>query len=270
MAYALPDWVQELTDPRRAETLEELADRLVPLAEQAIDVSKRLQAQLSEVSAPFETIALQALVDVLHTRSAQAFAEVNGEIQSTGQDRVDRILKKAGSRPEVRERLASEVFSALRTQQRVVTERIGDRTADAVQNAAKTMLDRTGQLAASVTEMVQQVLPAAQEGLTLAGRISQLTTDVRKAGRGEIPADLKRQATEVAATSDETMSRLEFEWSVIGARAATVRAALRAVEETAFSEVTQTMAACVAELAPGHVRVLNETENKALAILAEH
>ncbi|MCQ0019509.1 hypothetical protein [Actinomadura madurae] len=30
MPHDLPAWVAELTDPRRAETLDELADRLVP------------------------------------------------------------------------------------------------------------------------------------------------------------------------------------------------------------------------------------------------
>ncbi|GAA3198542.1 hypothetical protein [Actinocorallia longicatena] len=274
MAYELPEWVAELTDPRRARTTEELADRLVPLAEQAIDISRRLQAQLTELNAPFETEALQALVDVLHTRSAQAFGEVNGEIENTGQDRVARILKRAdaapaGQRAELRERLAAEVFPALKAQQRVVCERIGDRTADAVQAAAKTLLDRTGELAAAVTDMVHQVLPAAQEGLTLAGRVSALTGRVRKAGRGDIPGDLRREAAEVAGSCEETLGRLEMEWSMIGARASTVRAALRAVEETAFSEVTQAMAHCVAELAPAHVKVLNDTEDLAIALLTE-
>ncbi|GAB3675405.1 hypothetical protein GCM10027589_45510 [Actinocorallia lasiicapitis] len=269
MAYELPDWVAELTDPRRAQTTEQLADRLVPLAEQAIDISRRLQAQLTELNAPFEPEALQALVDVLHTRSAQAFNEVNGEIENTGQDRVARILRRAGSRAEVRERLAAEVFPALKAQQRVVCERIGDRTADAVQSAATTLLTRTGELAAAVTAMVHQVLPAAQEGLSLAGRVSALTGRVRKAGRGPVSDELRREAAETAAACEETLGRLELEWSMIGARASSVRAALRAVEEAAFTEVTQEMSECVAELAPAHVKALNETEVRAMALLAE-
>src|SRR5436190_323833 len=119
MAYELPEWVAELTDPRRAQTTEQLADRLVPLAEQAIDVSKRLQAELAELNAPFEPEALQALVDVLQTRSAQAFVEVNTEIEATGQDRAARILKLAG-RPELRDKLVTEVLPLLDAQQRLV------------------------------------------------------------------------------------------------------------------------------------------------------
>lgn len=269
MPYVLPDWVAELTDPRRAETVEELADRLVPLAEQAIDVSKRLQEQLAQLNAPFESEALHGLVEVLHTRTAQAFTEVEVEIESSVKDRLERILAHAGGRERLRERLAEEALPALEKQRLLLGERIGARTAGAVQSAARTLLDRTGELASAVTEMVHQVLPAAQEGLALAGRISQLAGRVRKAGRGPVPEVLALEAGELAGICEEALARLELEWSVVGARASTVRAALRGVEESAFSEVTQAIAECVAELAPEHVRVLNETEHRALELIAE-
>ncbi len=269
MPYVLPDWVAELTDPRRAETMEELADRLVPLAEQAIDVSKRLQEQLALMNAPFETEALHALVDTLHTRAAQAFAEVDAEIKSTVRDRLERIMAHAGGRPRVRELLVAELLPVLEAQQRLLGERVGARTAGAVQSAAHTLLDRTGELSEAVTELVQQVLPAAQEGLALAGRISQLAGRVRKAGRGPVSPALALEAGELAGVCEEALARLELEWSVTGARASAVRAALRGVEESAFSEVTQAIAECVAELAPEHVRVLGETEQRALELIAE-
>jgi hypothetical protein len=65
------------------------------------------------------------------------------------------------------------------------------------------------------------------------------------------------------------VSRLELEWAELGARAATVRAALRAAEETAFSEVTAGMAASVEELAASHVAVLNEAESKGMRLISE-
>ena len=269
MPYVLPDWVAELTDPRRAETMEELADRLVPLAEQAIDVSKRLQEQLALMNAPFETEALHGLIEVLHTRTAQAFTEVDAEIEGNVRERLERILEHAGGRPRLRELLAAELLPVLEKQQRLTLERIGARTAGAVQSAARTLLDRTGELSEAATEMVHQVLPAAQEGLTLAGRVSQLAGRVRKAGRGPIPEALVLEAAELAGDCEEALARLELEWSVIGARSSTVRAALRGVEESAFSEVTQAIAECVAELAPEHIRVLNETEDRALELIAE-
>lgn len=269
MPYVLPEWVAELTDPRRAETMEELADRLVPLAEQAIDVSKRLQEQLALLNAPFEPEALHGLVETLHTRTAQAFAEVDAEIEGTVRDRLARILEHAAGRPLLRERLAAELAPVLEKQQRLLSERVGARTAGAVQSAAKTLLDRTGELSGAATEMVHQVLPAAQEGLALAGRVSQLASRVRRAGRGPVPEALALEAGDLAGVCEETLARLELEWSMIGARACTVRAALRGVEESAFSEVTQAIAECVAELAPEHVRVLNEAENRALELIAK-
>jgi hypothetical protein len=87
-----------------------LADRLVPLAEHSIDVAKRLQEQLSELNAPFEADALQAMIDALHTRAAQAYTEVAEEIGNSGRSRVERILTRAGSRAELKDRLAAEVF----------------------------------------------------------------------------------------------------------------------------------------------------------------
>jgi hypothetical protein len=62
MPNDLPAWVAELTDPRRATTPDELADRLVPLAEHAIDVSRRLQTLLSELNEPFQREKLYELV----------------------------------------------------------------------------------------------------------------------------------------------------------------------------------------------------------------
>ena len=80
MPHDLPEWVAELTDPRRAETLDELADRLVPLAEHAIDVSRRLQAQLNELNDPFKREALYGRVERLRARVGEALDEITAEI----------------------------------------------------------------------------------------------------------------------------------------------------------------------------------------------
>ncbi|MEO5877361.1 MAG: hypothetical protein ABIS86_13525 [Streptosporangiaceae bacterium] len=269
MPNVLPAWVGELTDPRRAEDLAGLADRLVPLAEHSIDVSKRLQEQLSELNAPFESEALQAMVDALHTRAAQAYTEVTEEIGNSGRARVERILTRAGSRPELRERLAAEVFPELAAEQRKIAEQIGDRTAKAISDTVMTLLDQSTELATAVSTLIHQVLPAAQEGLTLAGRISNLSGRVRTAGHGDIPADLLREAAETAGAYDETVARLEMEWSVLGARTATVRAAMSGARESAFSQITAQMTAAMEDLAPGHVKALNVAEAKGMALVAE-
>jgi hypothetical protein len=65
------------------------------------------------------------------------------------------------------------------------------------------------------------------------------------------------------------VARLELEWSALGARSATVRAALRGAEESAFSHVTEEMTRCVEELAPRHVKALNEAEAKARTLFEE-
>ncbi|GAA0947913.1 hypothetical protein [Actinocorallia libanotica] len=269
MPYLLPDWVAELTDPRRAETMEELADRLVPLAEQAIDVSKRLREQLALLNAPFQTEALRGLVEVLHCRAAQAFTEVEAEIEDTVGERLARVLEHAAGRPLLREGLAAELLPVLVRRRLLLGERVGARTAAAAQSASGTLLDRAGELSGAAAGMVQQALPAVQEGLALAGRISRLAGRVRRAGRGPVPEALALEAGELAGLCEETLARLELEWSVIGARARAVRAALRGVEESAFSEVAQAIAECVAELAPEHVRALDEAESRALELLGE-
>ncbi|WP_157963783.1 hypothetical protein [Actinocorallia populi] len=269
MPYLLPDWVAELTDPRRAETMEELADRLVPLAEQAIDVSKRLREQLALLNAPFQAEALHGLIEELNARAAQAFTEVETEIEDTVGDRLARILEHAAGRPLLRERLAAELLPVLERQRRLFGERVGARTAGAVQSAAGTLLDRAGELSEAAGAMVQQVLPAVQEGLVLAERAFRLASRVRRAGRGPVPEGPALEAGELAGVCEETLARLELEWSVIGARSRAVRAALRGVEESAFSEVTQAIAECVAELAPEHARVLDEAEERALELLGK-
>ncbi|MDX6738872.1 hypothetical protein [Actinocorallia sp. A-T 12471] len=266
MPHVFPEWVAELTDPRRARTLEELADRLVPLAEQAVDVSRRLQEQLADLNAPFETDALRALVDGLQRRAEGAFTEVNAEIEGTARTRMDRLL--ASERPEGRDALRAELIEALTGQQRVVAERLSACTGTAVQNAAKVLLDRTAELARSVAGLVQQVLPAAQEGLALAGRVSGLTGRVRAQGRGGVPRWIMTEAAELAGVADETLARLELEWSMTGARAAAARTALRAAEEAAVSEVTAALAREVADLAPEHIRVLGDLEHRVLTRIA--
>ncbi|GAB2810552.1 hypothetical protein GCM10022221_04950 [Actinocorallia aurea] len=263
MPHVFPDWVAELTDPRRARTLEELADRLVPLAEQAVDVSRRLQEQLTALNAPFATEELRALVDGLQRRSEVAFAEVNAEIEETARTRLARLLAREA--PEGRAELRAEVVAELAERQRQVAERLGACTGAAVQRAAELLLDRTSELAASAAELVRQVLPAAQEGLGLAGRISGLTGRVRAQGHGELPAWVLAEAAGLAVVADETLARLELEWSMAGARAATACTALRAAEEAAFGEVAAALAGEVAELAPEHLRSLSDLERRVLA-----
>ncbi|MCD0448126.1 hypothetical protein LO762_02780 [Actinocorallia sp. API 0066] len=263
MPHVFPDWVAELTDPRRAGNLEELADRLVPLAERAVDVSRRLQEQLTEVNAPFEPGRPRALVDGLQRRAEEAFAEVNGEIESTTRARMERLLTRVGARDAAALRAA--LAPELSAQRRLVAERLGTRTGEAVQEAAKLLLDRTGLLARSVAGLVTGTLPAAQEGLALAGRISALAGKVRAEGRGPVPAELRAHAAALASDADATLARLELEWSVVGAHAAAVRSAMRAAEEAAVSAVTSALAEAVAELAPAHIRVLADLEHRALA-----
>jgi hypothetical protein len=48
-----------------------------------------------------------------------------------------------------------------------------------------------------------------------------------------------------------------------------VRAALRGAEESAFSHVTEEMTRCVEELAPRHLKALNEAEAKARTLFEE-
>jgi hypothetical protein len=269
MPNVLPAWVGELTDPRRAEDMAGLADRLVPLAEHSIDVAKRLQEQLSELNAPFESDALQAMIDALHARAAQAYTEVAEEIGNSGRARVERILTMAGSRAELQEQLAAEVFPELAAEQRKIAEQLGDRTAKAIGETVMTLLDQSTELATAVNALIHDVLPTAQEGLTLAGRISNLSGRVRQGGQGKIPADLRREAAETAASYDETVARLEMEWAMLGSRTATVRAAMSGARESAFSRITAEMTKAMEELAPGHVKALNEAEAKGMALVAE-
>ena len=91
MANDLPAWVTELTDPRRARTVDELADRLVPLAEHAVDVSRRMQAQLNELNEPFKQEALRDRVDRLKERCGEALDEITEEIAASGRERVDPV-----------------------------------------------------------------------------------------------------------------------------------------------------------------------------------
>ncbi|MEV4255127.1 hypothetical protein AB0J52_18385 [Spirillospora sp. NPDC049652] len=280
MAHDLPGWVAELTDPRRASTLDELADRLVPLAEHAIDVSRRLQALLNELNDPFKRDALYGRVDRLKTRAGEAMDEITAEIAASGAERVERIWSdwlertlpadRAGDRArELRRRLEGEIVPELTRRQREVAEKVAGRTSAALEEATQTLLTRVEELAKAVTELIHGVLPMAREGLALASRISGLSTRARQSGRGPVPDDLREESTELSRTFDEAVARLELEWATLGARSATVRAALRAAEETAFSHVTQEMTDCVEELAPEHVRALQETEARA-ATLFEH
>ncbi|GAA2094439.1 hypothetical protein GCM10009780_40390 [Actinomadura alba] len=277
MAHDLPAWVAELTDPRRATTLDELADRLVPLAEHAIDVSRRLQALLSELNEPFKREALYGRVERLRARSTEALEEVSGEISASGQQRIERIWAAWGERGAddgdlgrvLRERLDSEVVPSLTGQQRAVAEEVTVHMAGALETVNQTLLTQVEQLATAVTDLIHDVLPLAHEGLNLASRVSTLSSRVRQAGRGEITAELRAESLDLAAASEGTVARLELEWSALGARTATVRAALRAAEETAFSEVTAEMTRCVEKLAPSHVKVLDEAEARAMALIDE-
>jgi hypothetical protein len=113
------------------------------------------------------------------------------------------------------------------------------------------------------------VLPLAHEGLGLASRISGLAAKVRELrdGRLELPEPLREAAVGTADSYNGTIARLELEWAALGSRAAIVRAALRAAEETAFSQVTAEMTECVEELAQSHIKVLNDAEERAMALV---
>ncbi|MFB4311548.1 hypothetical protein [Actinomadura sp. GTD37] len=279
MAHDLPAWVAELTDPRRAETLDELADRLVPLAEHAIDVSRRLQAQLNELNDPFKREALYGRVERLKARVGEALDEITAEISASGEERIERVWADFAGRAgpgdrgarerELRRLLDRDVVPVLSKQQQDVAERVAERTSGALEEATQTLLTRVEQLAKAVTDLIHDVLPLAREGLTLASRISALSGHARKTGRGPIPAELKSAGAETSGAFDEAVARLELEWSALGARSASVRAALRGAEESAFSHVTEEMTRCVEELAPRHVKALNEAEAKARTLFEE-
>ncbi|MBG6087458.1 hypothetical protein [Actinomadura viridis] len=320
MAHDLPGWVAELTDPRRAQTLDELADRLVPMAEHAIDVSRRLQTLLNELNDPFKREALYGRVERLKARAGEALEEITGEIAASGQERVDRIwagwLERLGpgraehaghaEHPEpaegrghaddrggpgapggpdgpddpdvpddpdrtreLRGRLDAEIVPLVTRQQRAAAEQVAASTSAGLEEATKLLLSRVEELASAVTDLIHDVLPLAREGLSLAGRISALSTQARQAGRGPIPGPLLEAGAETSRAFDEAVARLELEWAALGARSASVRAALRGAEESAFSQVTNAMTRCVEELAPGHVRALNEAEVKAESLLEE-
>ncbi|MFD0541059.1 hypothetical protein ACFQY7_51785 [Actinomadura luteofluorescens] len=279
MAHDLPEWVAELTDPRRAQTLDELADRLVPLAEHAIDVSRRLQAQLNELNDPFKREALYGRVERLKARVGEALEEITAEIAASGEERIERVwtdwTDRAGPAGngargrEMRRRLDRDVVPALSRQQQDVAERVAERTSKALEEATQLLLTRVEELAKAVTDLIHDVLPLAREGLTLASRISALSGHARKAGRGPVPDELKDAGAQTSRAFDEAVARLELEWSALGSRAATVRAALRGAEEAAFSQVTEEMTRCVEELAPRHVQALNEAEAKARSLFEE-
>lgn len=276
MAHDLPEWVAELTDPRRAQTLDELADRLVPLAEHAIDVSRRLQAQLNELNDPFKREALYGRVERLKARVGEALEEITAEIAASGEERIERVwtdwTDRAGPAGngargrEMRRRLDRDVVPALSRQQQDVAERVAERSSKALEEATQLLLTRVEELAKAVTDLIHDVLPLAREGLTLASRISALSGHARKAGRGPVPDELKDAGAQTSRAFDEAVARLELEWSALGSRAATVRAALRGAEEAAFSQVTEEMTRCVEELAPRHVQALNEAEAKARSL----
>ncbi|HEU5026063.1 MAG TPA: hypothetical protein VFV01_14185 [Spirillospora sp.] len=279
MAHDLPGWVAELTDPRRARTLDELADRLVPLAEHAIDVSRRLQAQLNDLNDPFKREALYGRVERLKARAGEALEEITAEIAASGDERLERLwadwAERAGTggrgarEEELRRRLDRDVVPVLSRSRRDVAERVAARTSTALDEATQTLLTRVEELARAVTDLITEVLPLAREGLALAGRISGLSAQARKAGRGPIPGELKEAGAGTARAFDEAVARLELEWAALGARSASVRAALRAAEESAFSHVTEEMTRCVEELAPEHVRALNEAEARARALFGD-
>ncbi|MFI0411590.1 hypothetical protein [Actinomadura sp. 3N508] len=282
MVHDLPAWVAELTDPRRAGTLDELADRLVPLAEHAIDVSRRLQAQLNELNEPFKREALYGRVERLKARVGEAMEEITAEIAASGTERIERVVadwaertgpgepgeRKARER-EVRRKLDRDIVPVLSKQQQDVAERVAERTSTALEDATQTLLTQVEELAKAVTDLIHDVLPLAREGLALAGRISTLSGRARKAGRGPVPDELKDAGAEAARAFDEAVARLELEWAALGARSASVRAALRGAEESAFSRVTEEMTRCVEELAPEHVKALNEAEARARSLFEE-
>jgi phenylpyruvate tautomerase PptA (4-oxalocrotonate tautomerase family) len=196
MPHDLPAWVAELTDPRRAATLDELADRLVPLAEHAIDVSRRLQAQLNELNDPFKREALYGRVERLKARVGEALDEITAEIAASGEERIERVwadwAERAGPgehgarERELRRLLDRDIVPVLSEQQRDVAERVAERTSRALEDATQTLLTRVEELAKAVTDLIHDVLPLAREGLTLASRISALSGHARKAGRGPV------------------------------------------------------------------------------------
>lgn len=299
----LPAWVMELTDPRRAATRDELADRLSTLAERAIDVSRRLQAQLNELNAPFEQDELHAVVDRLKVRTHEALTEVYTEISASRSERVDRIRAmcgdrigdlptgmpadvraegtaggKAGSEPdavagaekgaaELRRVLETEIEPALARQEASVVERVSDDAASALRDATRVLLARVDEMAIAVTDLIHQVLPMAREGLTLAGRVSELAGRAREGGRGPVAAELAAEADNLVGDFDESMGRLELEWAALGARSATVRAALRGAEEAAFSQVAAAVSDCVGRLAAAHVKALSDAEDRARELI---
>lgn len=274
----MPEWVAELTDPRRAETLDQLADRLVPLAEHSIDVSRRLQTLLTDLNEPFKREALYDRVERLRGRTDEALGEISKDIAASGRERLDKAWtawRESGAdatrEAEFRRRLQAEVVPLITAQEQRVAEAVGEQTAVALESAMQTLLSRVEQLASAITDMIQEVLPLAREGLTLASRISALSGRVRELGGGRvpIPEPLLKAATETATDYDTTVGRLELEWAELGARAATVRAALRAAEETAFSDVTYGMTESVERLALSHVGVLNEAEARAMRLVTE-
>ncbi|MFC5752565.1 hypothetical protein [Actinomadura rugatobispora] len=280
MAHDLPGWVAELTDPRRAQTLDELADRLVPLAEHAIDVSRRLQTLLNEINDPFKRDALQDRVDRLKARSAEALEEIGGEIAASGRERLDRVWTAwrersgdgsagDGRERELRGRLDAEIVPVVDERHREAAERVAAATSTGLQEATQVLLGRVEELAKAVTDLIHDVLPLAREGLALASRISALSAQARQAGRGPVPGPLQEAGAETARAFDEAVARLELEWAALGARSATVRAALRGAEEAAFSQVANAMTRCVEELAPAHVRALDEVEERARGLLDE-
>ncbi|GAA2122153.1 hypothetical protein [Actinomadura napierensis] len=279
MAHDLPGWVAELTDPRRARTLDELADRLVPLAEHAIDVSRRLQAQLNELNDPFKREALYGRVERLKARAGEALEEITAEIAASGDERLERLwadwAQRAGTgerdarEQDLRRRLDRDVVPVLARSRQDVAERVAARSSAALEDATETLLTRVEELAKAVTDLITEVLPLAREGLVLASRISTLSAQARKSGRGPIPDGLRDAGADTARAFDEAVARLELEWAALGARSASVRAALRAAEESAFSGVTEEMTRCVEELAPEHVRALNEAEARARSLFEE-
>jgi hypothetical protein len=280
MAHDLPDWVAELGDPRRAQTLDELADRLVPLAEHAIDVSRRLQTSLNDVNEVFERRSAHERADRLKERTAEALEEVTGEFTSSNRDRLERIWAGWRDRAEtaehgaeltqtLRRRLDTDIAPLLERRRREAAERIADYASTALNEATRTLLTRTEELGKAVTDLIHDVLPLAREGLALAGRLSALSARARRGGRGPVPTELRDEGVAAARAFDEAIARLELEWAALGARSATVRAALRGAEESAFSHVTGAMTRCVEELAPGHVKSLDEVETRARALLEE-
>lgn len=170
---------------------------------------------------------------------------------------------------ELRRVLDREIVPVLSRQQQEVAARVAERTSTALEAATQKLLTRVEELAKAVTDLIHDVLPLAREGLALASRISTLSGHARKTGRGPVPDELKDAGAETSRAFDEAVARLELEWAALGARSATVRAALRGAEESAFSQVTEEMTRCVEELAPRHVQALNEAEAKARSLFEE-